>query len=268
MAIDKKVTDRLASKFCQAFYTGIFGESTDILVSDLTIDDAYGIQDKVIQLRLSKGEKIVGYKVGCTSHAIRNQFGLNEPIIGKLMSPHLYFGTKTLFLDNYFNCAIEPEFVFSINRDLTGKNLERDFLINAIEYVSAGIEVHNLKFWFSPLTSQELIASNGIHSSLIIGNDKVSPGQLDFISENFSVFKNNALVAEGTSREIMGDPINSLRFLISHLTERGRVLKAGRLVIPGSPVELIEIDEDATLKIEISRVGAVHAKFVSESPLK
>ena len=35
-------------------------------------------------------------------------------------------------------------------------------LVEAIEYVSPGIELHNFKFWFAPPTSQELICSGGI----------------------------------------------------------------------------------------------------------
>jgi 2-keto-4-pentenoate hydratase len=35
------------------------------------------------------GESVVGYKVGCTSAAIRSQFGLKEAICGRLFHPHV-----------------------------------------------------------------------------------------------------------------------------------------------------------------------------------
>ena len=253
----------LAETFCDAFYSGRYRGNLDFPISSLMLDEAYQIQDEVIRLRLAKGERVVGYKVGCTSDAIRRQFGLKEPINGRLMEPHIDTGHRTLNWDDYVNCAIEPEFVFKIGRDLAGEYPNRDELIDAIEFVSAGIEVHNFKFWFTPPSSQELIASNGIHAGLIIGSEKVMANQLDFQTEAFSVFKDDVLVAQGTASDIMGDPIHSLRWLVSHLSRRGECLKAGQIVIPGSPVKLVEIHRDTKLRIEISRVGSVVADFVS-----
>jgi 2-keto-4-pentenoate hydratase len=260
------VIKELAARFCEAFYSRRFNGDPDFPISTLTLADAYKIQDEVIRLRQTKGEQIVGYKVGCTSDAIRNQFGLKEPINGRLMSPHVYKGYKTLNRRSYVNCAIEPEFVFRIRRDLDGEILDRDYLVDSIEYVSAGIEVHNFKVWYDPPTSQELIASNGIHASLIVGSDKVPSNQLDFKTEVFKVFREDHLVTEGFASEIMGDPIHSLRWLVSHLSRRGDILRAGQLVIPGSPVKLVEIDNDTTLSIEISKIGTTIAEFVSGKP--
>ena len=230
----------LARKFYEAFYSGQFVRDPGFSISSLTIEDAYRIQELVIKMRGTRGERPIGYKVGCTSDAIRNQFGLNEPIVGRLMSPHIYRSHKTFSLDRFFKCAIEPEFVFNIKDNLKGDSLDCDLTRDSIGYAAAGIEVHNLKFWYSPPTSQELIASNGIHACLIIGEDETMPSKLDFKTESFRVFKNEILVAEGKASEIMGDPINSLRFLVSHLSSRGQTLKAGQLV-PNVAIAMLHI---------------------------
>ena len=257
------VLKKLGATFCETFYSGRFDGDPDFSMSTLSLDDAYKVQDEAIRLRQGRGEQVAGYKVGCTSDAIRRQFGLREPINGRLMVPHVFRGHKTLDWKSYVNCAIEPELVFGIRRDLVGEIPDREELIGSIEYVSPGIEVHHLKFWHDPPTSQELIASNGIHACLVVGSERVSPGQVDFKTEVFKVFKNDRLVTEGLGSDIMGDPIHSLRWLVSHLSGRGEALRAGQLVIPGSPVELIEIDRDTTLRIEISNVGSAVAEFVS-----
>jgi 2-keto-4-pentenoate hydratase len=253
----------MARKFCEAFYSGCFEGDPGFAIDSLTLDEAYRIQDEVIRLREARGERIVGYKVGCTSEAIRDQLGLKEPINGRIMSPHVYRGPTTLNRQGYVNCAIEPEMVLCIQRDLTGERVETDYLVDAIEYVSPGIEVHHFKFWYDPPTSQELIASNGIHACQIVGTSRARPGDLNFETEVFRVFENNDLIAEGISPQIMGGPIHSLRWLISHLAKRGQTLKAGQLVIPGSPAELIQIDRDTKLRIEISGVGQALVEFTS-----
>jgi 2-keto-4-pentenoate hydratase len=151
--------------------------------------------------------------------------------------------------------------VFTIGVDLYGTNLPHDQLIDSIECVSAGIELHNFRFWFAPPTSQELICSGGIHAGLIVGDNKVSPKQLSFEHELFSVRKNGELITEACASEIMGGPIHSLRWLVDSLTSRSSCLKKGSLVIPGSPVGLTCIDQDTEVSVEIAGVGVLVSHF-------
>ena len=51
---------------------------------DLTIDDAYAIQRAGTALRLERGEKLVVWKLGCTSRAMRAQMGIDQPSFGLL----------------------------------------------------------------------------------------------------------------------------------------------------------------------------------------
>ena len=111
-------------------------------VSELSIKEAYEVQDLVTQMRIDKGEEIVGFKVGCTSEAIRLQFGLEEPINGRLSKSHVHKEEVELNWKDYGNCAIEPGMVLKIGLDLSGEGMSDDPLINAIEYVSPGIEIH------------------------------------------------------------------------------------------------------------------------------
>lgn len=251
-----KSLDSIASGFCHSFYEKEWiGDNSSI--SKLTMTEAYEVQDLVTKKRIEKGERVVGYKVGCTSNAIREQFGINEPINGRLFQPHIMDSKATIDYSNYVNCAIEPEMVFKIANDLKGVGLSVEELINSIAYVSPGIELHNFKFWVEPPTIQELICSGGIHAGLIVGNQKVDPRKLLFKDEMFSVYKDENLVTSARSSEIMGSPIHSLRWLVSFLTKKGKILKKDSLVIPGSPVELVNIDQDTALKITIDYVGSL-----------
>lgn len=262
--VKQDIIKSLGASFSNAFYSGKFDGDLNFPIGSLSLDDAYRIQDEAIQLRMEMGEQIVGYKIGCTSKAIQQQFGLKEPINGRLMAPHVYMDCKSVNRNRFLNGAIEPEMVFRIGRDLDGRHLDRDYLIRSIEYVSPGIEIHHFKFWYQTPTSQELIAANGIHAALAIGSSKVSPDALDFQTEGFRVYTDRVHVTSGKASEIMGDPIKSLNWLVSHLAKRGEQLKAGQWVIPGSPVELVEIKQDTRLEIEIDRVGNLDVQFASE----
>lgn len=252
----------LANKFIHAFYDKEWRGELEPSIDSLSIAQAYEVQDLVAEMRTQRGEQIVGYKVGCTSQAIRTQFGVSEPISGRLFQPHIHADNAKIDWGDYVNCAIEPEMILTIGEDLIGINLSDDRLIGAIAHVSPGIELHNYRFWFEPPSLQELICSGGIHAGLVIGDARISGKQLSFKNERFSVYQDQQLITEGPASEIMGGPIHSLRWLVESLTRRGLVLKKGSLVIPGSPVELVRIERDCELRVDIEGVGSALTHFV------
>jgi 2-keto-4-pentenoate hydratase len=252
----------LADSFYDAFYTNSWRNSSTSLLG-LSIADSYRVQNIVCQKRLDAGEEVIGYKVGCTSIAIRDQFGIEEPISGRLFSPHIYGEGIQINRQHYANCAIEPEIVLTVGSDLFGQDLPDEILINAIECVSAGIELHNYTFWHDPPCLQELICSGGIHAGLIVGKKKVSPRDLSFKNDIFSVHQDDKLIASAPALEIMGGPLNSLRWLVNSLSSLGEILKEGSLVIPGSPTELMSVTHDCDVEVVIQNVGRVSATFIS-----
>jgi 2-keto-4-pentenoate hydratase len=252
----------LADSFYDAFYTNSWRNSSTSLLG-LSIADSYRVQNIVCQKRLDAGEEVIGYKVGCTSIAIRDQFGIEEPISGRLFSPHIYGEGIQINRQHYANCAIEPEIVLTIGSDLFGQDLPDETLINAIECVSPGIELHNYTFWHDPPCLQELICSGGIHAGLIVGDKKISPRDLHFKNDIFSVYQDDKLIASASALEIMGGPLNSLRWLVNSLSSFGEILKEGSLVIPGSPTELISVTHDCDVEVVIQNVGRVSATFIS-----
>lgn len=253
--------ESLAESLFQAFYNRELLGPKKPLFSELSIDEAYNVQQLIAQKRVAIGEKIAGFKVGCTSRAIRSQFGLSEPISARLFEPHIVNDQARLDWRNYTNCAIEPELVLKLGKDLQGHNLSDNDLIHAIDYVSPGIEIHNFKFWQSPPTLQELICSGGIHAGLVVGNTRISPNQLGFKEELFSVYENGTLTTSAPASEILGGPLHSLRWLVNAQTAKGDCLKKNSMVIPGSPVELVNINHDTELRIAIKGVGELTTFF-------
>ena len=227
----------------------------------LSLDEAYAVQEKFLAMRMTEGEVAVGYKVGCTSPAIRTQFGLSEPICGRLMLPRVYTDVVKLEIDGYVDCALEPELVFHIGSQLDGDNLEMSHLRKAITAVSPGIEIHNYRFWYGKPSSQELIASNGIHAALVVGREYELPAELDLLDERTTLFVNGEEKATGIGREIMGGPFESLRWLLTHLRRRNQSLRAGDLVIPGSAAKLVNVSKGDAAEARFSNFGSCRATF-------
>lgn len=230
------------------------------LFSELTLGQAYQVQDEVLAKRSSASGPLVGWKVGCTSPAIRKQFGLTEPISGRLLAGEMRSPQALISTSEFLECAVEPEFVFRLRRDLSGKPTD-DQVMDAIGSVAVGIELHHYRFWQTPATSQELIAFNGIHAGLVIGSEQPFQRR-DLRSLLVSVSVNGRVRASSEASEILGGPLQSMRWLAAHATERGRTLRAGDIIIPGSAVELVRVHSGDVVEAGIAELGTCSARCV------
>ena len=256
-----KDLNEIAELAFQIWETKSLPPDAAVQMESLSLADAYKVQSKVLEQRIAGGEKMVGYKVGCTSGAIRQQFGLTEPICGRLMEPCIYDDGIELDWNAYVQCAVEPEFVLQIQQDVPHDVVDERELIDVIGWVAPGIEVHHFKFWFGDPTSQELILSNGIHAALVVGSSRRTPESTAFKTQRVDVFCEEQLAASGFGADIMGGPLTSLRWLIRHLAERGEYLRAGQLVIPGSPVELVAVRPQDRITVSLTQLENVTAWF-------
>jgi len=262
------MTNPSVDVFAKDFFT-IFREhrltrtsATDI--RDLSLDEAYTVQEAYLAMRIAEGERVVGYKVGCTSSAIRGRLGLSESIFGQLLTPHLHRHEDSLYIEDYVDCALEAELVFHIGIDLDGTNLETSHLRGAISAVSPGIEIHNSRFWYGAPSSQELIASNGIHAGLVIGTPQHLPPEVDLDGERSSLAVNGVEMTSGFGAELMEGrgPIDSLRWLLTQLRRRKMGLRPGQLVIPGSAAKLILVKPGDCVEARFTHFGLCRAVFL------
>jgi 2-keto-4-pentenoate hydratase len=259
--MNHSVVELFAREMTGIFRNHALNRITDTEIQTLSIDEAYAVQGTYLAARIGGGERPVGYKVGCTSPAIRAQFGLTEPVCGRLMAPHIYQGSETLEINNYVDCALEPELVLHIGKDLDGSNLEASHLRSAIAAISPGIEVHNYRFWYGRPTRQELIASNAIHAALVVGPEYEFLPEIDLTQERTSLFVNGVEAATGIGAEIMGGPFESLRWLLKHLDAHQRGLQMGDLVIPGSAAKLVRVQAGDTAEARFTHFGSCRAIF-------
>ena len=260
MLLNMNQLTNIAESFYRFFKLGDFAPAVED-IAELTMDEAYECQRIYEALRVSSGDEPCGYKVGCTSAAIRKQFGFNDPIFGRLMNPGIITEGADLKANDYFSLAIEPELVLTLNRDLCDEDCHEDELLAAIDCVQPGIELHNYVYHYPVPTRQELICSNGLHAGQIIGQTKVDAGKIDWLLEGVAVFVNGKLVASGVAADIMEGPLNSLRCLIRHLAKRNGVLRAGEMVIPGSATQLISVHAGDEVTCSFKNGGSVKTVF-------
>ena len=73
----------------------------------------------VVALRVAAGDRLIGYKVGCTGPGTVQQFGMEGPIRGCLFESEVRNSRDALDLPNFASLAIEGEMAVRIGTDDT-----------------------------------------------------------------------------------------------------------------------------------------------------
>src|SRR4051812_14434023 len=123
---------------------------------------AYALQGEVARLREDRGERVIGYKIGCTSRAIRDQLGIREPIFGRVFDTGAVPAGSRLAHAGYANLAIEGELAIRLSQDLPRSPLSDEEYTRAIGSVFPVIELHHFLLPRDGPSLAALIASGGM----------------------------------------------------------------------------------------------------------
>ena len=95
------------------------GTQVPMLTSEASfqLEEAYDVQETLIQKRISEGHPLVGMKMGLTSLAKMEQMGVDSPIYGHLTSDMLLDDGGNLDLSPYGHPRVEPEVAFIMAHD-------------------------------------------------------------------------------------------------------------------------------------------------------
>jgi 2-keto-4-pentenoate hydratase len=237
MAVDlKELARRMLADYDARTPGGVFGEPFD-----LTAVEAYDLQAEIARLRGRRGERVIGYKIGCTSRTIQAQLGVKGPIIGRLFDTECHPSGVHLPAVRYANLAIEGELAIRLSRDLPGRPLTDEEYTGAIESVFPVIELHHYVLPANGNPAAALIASGGMHAGLVLPTRETTcPGQVPVLEE-LDVTINERLV--GTTREswTMDGPAATLRWLSTLLAGWGLQLRRGQVILTGSALPLYPV---------------------------
>jgi 2-keto-4-pentenoate hydratase len=224
----------------------------------MTIEDAYALQMAVADLRVRRGERVEGYKVGCISPVMQAQLGLDRPIFGFAFETEIRRSGVVLNPDEFDGLAIEGEFAVRLACDVPDADWLRNHAEEAIASGFAVIELHNYVFRNTPHNAQELIGNNAIHAGVVVppAESRLSnPSAL--INASIQVSKNGAFLGAAAGMALPGGPLGSVALLSEHLARFGRFLERGQIVLTGSPLPLYRVTRGDRIEVRCDRSGKV-----------
>lgn len=199
----------------------------------LTVEDAYAIQDEIIERRLASGERLVGAKVGLTSRAKQQEMGINEPVYGWLTDAMALEADSALQLSTLIHPRVEPEIVFILGKALAGPGVGVHDVLEAASAICCGLEVLDSRFIDFRFLLPDVIADNTSASHFVLGPIQVPPAGIDLSVTGCMFEENGTVAATAAGAAILGHPATAVAKLANFFGQRGRRLEAGWIVLSG-----------------------------------
>ena len=83
---------------------------------NITIDDAYAIQQPWVALKISAGRRIKGHKIGLTSKAMQYSSNISEPDYGSLLDDMFFYDGAELPFTRFIVPRVEVELAFVLSK--------------------------------------------------------------------------------------------------------------------------------------------------------
>ncbi len=229
-------------------------------VKDLSMGDAYRVQNEGLLYRTTHGEKIVGYKMGLTSQAKREQMGLHSPIYGVLtdrMQLKVVDDKGIFSLKGSIHPKIEPEIAFLVSKNIRGVPTPFEAL-EACSHCFCALEILDSRYTgFKYFSLPDVVADNSSSAFFALGGKQLSPQTLDLKNLNMRLSVNGVLAHSALSSEISGNPINSVVQLCELLHAHGKYLPAGSLVLAGAATTAVALEKGMRVELFVDGLGAL-----------
>lgn len=261
MALDEKTLDQLAVHLenCQ-----LKMEDTPKITDtypDMTWDEAYAIQDRILASKLAKGSQIAGYKAGLTSHAKMKQMGVTDPVFGFLVSEYIVPEGGEVKVSELIHPKIEPEICFVTKTELKGPGCSIANVLAASDVVLPGIEVIDSRYRDFKFDLKSVVADNTSAARFVVGGRAVDARSVDLRTTGVVLEKNGEVVALGAGAAVLGHPAAAVAMLVNHLGRRGKSLPAGSLVLSGGITEAVAVQAGDNVTLRVQGMGSVSVRF-------
>ena len=180
-------------------------------------ETAYAVQDEVMRL---KGVPVGGYKVSLTSKQTQDMFDADSPLYGQQVNRRFLPAPANVSLNDLMEPLVEVE----LNKTT----------------VAGALEVPDSRFkdWFPSLGKYNVMSDCAVGGLVVYGKEvpstKVFKDVADVATVHAELFLDDQKLDEGDSKEVLGNPLKSLQWLVKKLEEQGKQFKEGQLVSSGT----------------------------------
>lgn len=204
------------------------------------------------RLRQSRGERVVGRKIGLTSLAMQEQLGVSEPDYGSLWDSR-YFpstdGRAEIPTELFLQPFLEGEIAFLIG-ERVGENATPEDVLAATEALAVAVEVVDSRIADWKIKLPDTIADNASYGGFTTGPWSRSLREADLRTVGMLISKGDSQVTEGLGAASLGHPARAVAWLADKLASFGTSLEPGDVVLSGSLGRAIPVEQGDSFVLE------------------
>ena len=234
---------------------------------ELTIDDAYAIQAEWQRIKIARGERIVGHKIGLTSRAMQAAMNITTPDSGFITNAMVFEPNSQLAAADFCDPKLEVELAFTLATDLAGDDLTIDDVLDATEFVQPAVELIAARsFRKDPSSGRtrtvvDTISDNAANAGIISGGERVAPREIDLRWVSALGYRNGIVEETGVAAGVLDHPALGIVWLARRYAETGQTLEAGQTILAGSFTRPIDIRSGDEFRFDYGPLGAFEVSF-------
>lgn len=219
---------------------------------NLSVPQAYETQKRSIALRLSRGERRVGIKMGFTSRAKMIQMGISEVIWGRLTDAMLVEEGGLFDPSRFIQPRAEPEIAFRMKAPLSGRVTEMEAWA-AVDCIAPAIEILDSRYSNFKFNLGDAIADNCSSAGLVVG--PWHRPDANIANLGMAMEFDGVPVAVGSSAAILGHPVRALVAAARLMAQSGDQLLPGDVFLSGAPTAALPLARGTRVRLRVERLG-------------
>ena len=228
---------------------------------DITIKDAYHIQQRMLARRLEAGERVVGKKIGVTSAAVMNMLGVYQPDFGYMLDGMIVSDGDAIAMSSLIQPKAEGEIAFVLKKDLMGPGVTNADVLAATDFVMPCFEIVDSRIRDWKIKIQDTVADNASCGMFVLGSTAIDPRKIDLTTCGMVLEKNGEIIATGAGAAALGSPVNAVAWLANTLGQLGIGLKAGEVILSGALAAMFPAQAGDHFCVSIGGMGSCSVRF-------
>jgi 2-keto-4-pentenoate hydratase len=227
----------------------------------ITVDEAYRIQLRMMEVKKSGGQVVVGKKIGITSRAMQVMLGVNEPDYGHILHGVVIPEGEMIRTAELIQPRIEGEIAFILKEDLRGPGVTLTDVIRGSEGVIPALEVIDSRIRDWKIKLPDTVADNASSARIVLGG-KITPVMgLDLRTVGMVLEKNGEVVATAAGAAVLGNPAQAVAWLANKLGAYKIAMSKGEIILSGSLTAAIPVAAGDFIRADFGPLGDVKIKF-------
>jgi 2-oxo-3-hexenedioate decarboxylase len=227
--------------------------------SGIALPQAYAVVAEMKRLRVARGEKVLGRKIGFTNRTIWEEYKVFAPIWGYMYDTTLFDASagRNVDLSKFAEPRIEPEIAFGFAR-APQAGMSPAEILDCAEWISNGFEIVQSHYPDWKFEAPDTVANNALHGAFFLG-EKVSLGNgraawTDALTSfEISLYRNGERIDKGHARNVLDGPLFAIKHLLELLKDdpHNPPVAAGEIITTGTVTRAFPVASGETWRTEV-----------------